>query len=401
MAVKTERLGLNKTEGKDLVRSLLITLLNENWEILDKLARETDLNDHIDDINIHVTKDGTLQNGLNAEKVGGLTSEELLDHDHSDLYYTREEADNEFAGSAAVYTKDEADQKFAALDDVYTKDEADQTFASLDDVYTKDEADQTFASKEEVYTKEEADEKFTSLDNIYTKDEADQTFAALADVYTKEEADQKFASAEHGHLWKETINFSNLDFCFAMETTHTGSPSWELYEGGYSGITYTGGSGSGIDALCTRYASTYSLSLIFSLDSQAAGRVRLICDYLDEDNYAVAELNVQTAALSIIRRENGSNTTVSSVSLSSLPSRSVSNELSQFPSFGPAVVFHIKAEEELIHVKVGTINTASLFDVSGLDDVATIDKNLSMGQFGFGIADGDEITLHHAVLEGF
>lgn len=90
MATKTNMLGLNKAEPKDLVKVTLTTSFNENWDKIDSAIGE-----HVSSSTVHVTKDGSLQVGLNAEMVGGLRAEQLAaaEHNHDDRYYTRAEVD--------------------------------------------------------------------------------------------------------------------------------------------------------------------------------------------------------------------------------------------------------------------------------------------------------------------
>lgn len=90
MAIKTAVLGLNKAEPRDLVKTTLITYFNENWDKIDSA-----FGSHLNDSDIHVVKDGTIQTGLNAEMVGGFKAEDLApaQHDHDDKYYTKEEID--------------------------------------------------------------------------------------------------------------------------------------------------------------------------------------------------------------------------------------------------------------------------------------------------------------------
>lgn len=99
MATQTERLGLKKAELNDKLREVLTTMFNENWEKIDELALDVDLQAHIEDEGSHVTKDGKLQTGLNAEMVGGKKVEELApaEHDHNDLYYTKQEVDSQLS----------------------------------------------------------------------------------------------------------------------------------------------------------------------------------------------------------------------------------------------------------------------------------------------------------------
>lgn len=218
MATKTARLSLNKAELGDLIRDIHLVLYDQNWEIVDTLAKDEDVQNHVSDTNIHVTKDGALQTGLNAEMVGGRRAEDLAlaGHDHDAEYYPRTEADSLFALKSATYTKTEADDRFALKTAVYTKTEADSLFAAQADVYTKAESDalypqrtevylrteaeDTFAAKTEVYTKTEADGLFAAQANVYTKTEADSLFAAQADVYTKTESDNRYPQRTEVYL---------------------------------------------------------------------------------------------------------------------------------------------------------------------------------------------------------
>lgn len=162
MATKTTRLGLNKIEPLDKLREVLLGLFNANWEIIDTLCRDSDLEEHKNDSSVHVTKDGTLQEGLNAEMVGGarLGDLALAGHNHDGSYYTKAEADGRYPLKTDVYTKNEAEGLFAAKSDVYTRDECNTIFAQKEDVYTKEEVNNSFALKADVYTRTEIESMF-------------------------------------------------------------------------------------------------------------------------------------------------------------------------------------------------------------------------------------------------
>ena len=317
MATKTPRLNLNKGEGVDLVRSLLTDLFNENWDIIDTLARDSDLKDHVQNDNVHVTKDGTLQVGLNVEKLNGFTADQLskVGHQHDNLYYPRSEADD--------------------------------------------------------------------------------IFARQIDVYTKQASDARYALGKY--VYNKTIVFSNLDFCSEMNIMYSGSPSWQLYEGGYSGITYTGGANSEVCALATYEVTQFRFALIFSLENSATGKVSLIADYIDMDNALFINLDVATADIEVIRRVAGSDTTVFSSSLGTLPVRTVSgnDELNNFPNCGPFIVLYMETDkEDNIYIKTSTLTSLTPVSLITFTDVATIKRHTSRGRVGFKIADGNKVTLH-------
>lgn len=428
MAVKTPRLGLNKTEPGDYVRQVLLEHYGENWDIIDTLCRNEDFERHRDDSSVHVAKDGTLQVGLNAEMVGGLKVSDLsaAGHNHNDLYYTKTESDGRYPLRAEVYTKEEADQRFALDSEVYKIPEADALFARKADVYLRPEADSTFAkatnvytkaesdaryplktdvytktevytkaesdaryplktdvyTKAEVYTKTESDQRFALISDVYTKTEAGTLFALKDAVYAKAEADSRFAAASafarHQHALQYAVTFNDLSFYWLMDVSQSGV-AWSTCPSAYGGLTMNA-AGADFTAVGRWKGLNYSATLVFafeSVDTTAQRRVRLVYDYISSTSYCYAELEVQSNSLRVARWDSGTETALyEGASGVALEVRTVDQvaELGSPPSAGPLYVLHVDVENGQATVRFGRTDT-SIYDASQLPVISTHNLN--------------------------
>lgn len=425
MATKTTRLGLNKAELQDLIRDIHLTLYGENWDIIDTLAEQEELEDHIYNDGIHVAKDGALQVGLNAEMVGGSRAEDFAPagHDHDATYYPRPEADALFALKSATYSKTECDNLFATKTSVYTKTEADALFAAKADVYTKTEADSRYPSRTEVYLRTEAEDTFAAKTDVYTKTEADGLFALQGDCYTKAEADARYPLATdvytqaeadaryvqlaqynvHQHQRRIAFPFNNLDFYWLMEVTQTGAPQWSVAASAYSGLTNMA---AGIDlrALCRDAARLYGACFVFSFADvtfSADGHIRLLYHYSSADTYYYLDLNPFTNAVRVVQVNSGAETELATLtSPPALVARTTdqAGELGNPPDFGPLYIMAVDVAGITASVRYGSVNTA-LYDAASLLEVTTHPVEEAVSRCGWAVTGVPGLNIHHFVLD--